>query len=299
MDVNSIEDIKKNPDMISLINKYNITDETLIKNSKVISSFLKDYVFCKSNEPLVNCKQLMKGVQQKLIYKNKIFYITSKKCNHWLYENKFYKFDENILYCDYDKKSIRITLGDYVKTINETPKNLTVLNFLEKFKKTIDTSDWKGFYLHGAPGVGKTYLLKLVANTMAGLDKKVIFVSVNKLIKIIKDTFNNTFANERNNFFDKCCDVDVLILDDIGGEVVSDWSRDELLFGILNYRMENKLTTHFSSNFSIKELEDNYLNQKLKTSDQKSFDKIKTLRFTERIKGSAYAVNIKGSNKRY
>lgn len=49
--------------------------------------------------------------------------------------------------------------------------------------------------------------------------------------------------------------LDLLLLDDIGAETVTNWSRDEILGTILQYRMENNLSTFITSNLNISELE--------------------------------------------
>jgi DNA replication protein len=53
----------------------------------------------------------------------------------------------------------------------------------------------------------------------------------------------------------KVKDAQILMLDDIGADSMSSWIRDEVLGVILQYRMQEKLPTFFSSNFSMKELE--------------------------------------------
>ena len=51
---------------------------------------------------------------------------------------------------------------------------------------------------------------------------------------------------------EKYRNVDVLIIDDIGGEKTTVWARDEVLYSILNYRSKNKnLVTCFTSIYSI------------------------------------------------
>ncbi|MBQ4019762.1 MAG: prepilin peptidase, partial [Erysipelotrichaceae bacterium] len=49
-----------------------------------------------------------------------------------------------------------------------------------------------------------------------------------------------------------------LFLDDIGSEAVSEFVRDDILFRVLNYRLENKLMTIFTSNLSKEELMKHY-----------------------------------------
>lgn len=292
----SLDLLKQDKELKKLVDKYNISDKVLSENMIVLSRFKRDFVLCEPNQPLSMCKQSIPGVQQKLSFLNNTFYVTSKNCQHWVFENKDYKLQKNILYADYDFKEVPETIEEFLNS--EKAKNLD--GNLEKLLIELNkTKTEKGFYVYGEPGIGKTYIMKLLANTYAKLDKKVILVTVNKLIKKVKETFKSLESNDYNKFFDQCCDVDVLILDDIGSEIVSDWSRDELLFGLLNTRMENKKLTFFTSNFSIPELETHYLNKKIRDQSLMKFEKMKTLRFTERIKGLSFCVRLHGSNKRY
>ena len=71
---------------------------------------------------------------------------------------------------------------------------------------------------------------------------------------------------------------DVLLLDDIGAENNSAWARDEVLGTILQHGMNNDLTTFFTSNFTINELE------QVLSETSKGSDIIKARRIIERIK---------------
>ena len=85
---------------------------------------------------------------------------------------------------------------------------------------------------------------------------------------------------------------DVLLIDDIGAENNSAWARDEVLGTILQYRMDNDLTTFFTSNFTIEELE-NVLSETSKGTDE-----IKARRIIERIKYLTIEEKLISKNKR-
>ena len=86
--------------------------------------------------------------------------------------------------------------------------------------------------------------------------------------------------------------VDILLIDDIGAENVTPWSRDEILGTILQYRMNNKLTTFFTSNFTIEELE-----SQLAVTKQ-SEDLVKARRIIERIKQLCDVKEVISVNRR-
>ena len=71
--------------------------------------------------------------------------------------------------------------------------------------------------------------------------------------------------------------VEILLLDDIGAEYLTEWSRDEILEPILNYRMENNLATFFTSNYSIDELEKHFSLGGNSLRSRRILDRIKTL----------------------
>ena len=87
-------------------------------------------------------------------------------------------------------------------------------------------------------------------------------------------------------------DVDYLLLDDIGAEKVTEWSRDEILGTILQYRMNNNKVTFFTSNLSLKELELNLAGTKWE------IDVIKARRIIERIKYLSTEMQLLGENRR-
>lgn len=48
--------------------------------------------------------------------------------------------------------------------------------------------------------------------------------------------------------------VDLLLIDDLGAENLTAYNRDEILCPILQYRMDNNLTTFITSNLNIDDL---------------------------------------------
>ncbi len=86
---------------------------------------------------------------------------------------------------------------------------------------------------------------------------------------------------------------DVLILDDIGAESLSPWSRDDVLGVILQARMDNDLPTFFTSNLDMDALEDHFA--KTRNSDEPA----KAKRLMQRVRYLAQEVQISGANRRF
>ena len=143
----------------------------------------------------------------------------------------------------------------------------------------------KGLYLHGNFGCGKTYILSACFNEMQKRGFKTKIVYLPDLLRTIKGDFE-----AMNDIMDELCRVDLLLIDDIGAEKVTDWGRDEILGTILQSRMNEHKTTFFTSNFTIKELEEHLSN--------KGIDKVKANRIIERIKQLTLDMEMLGANMR-
>ena len=81
-------------------------------------------------------------------------------------------------------------------------------------------------------------------------------------------------------------------MDDIGAENVSNFSRDEILGPILQYRMDEGLPTFFTSNLTIEELEKNL------SITSSGIDKVKAKRIVERIKQLTVSISLVSENRR-
>ena len=105
-----------------------------------------------------------------------------------------------------------------------------------------------------------------------------------------KETFNDD--DEYRNRFNYIKTVELLLIDDIGAETTTSWSRDEILGTILQYRMQAKLPTFFTSNFTIQELEEHL------SLANNSIEKVKARRIIERIKQLSEVIVMISENKR-
>jgi primosomal protein DnaI len=164
-----------------------------------------------------------------------------------------------------------------------------VKTFLQRFEPG-KTS--KGLYLHGGFGVGKTYLMGAVANSLARR-KQVhsLMVYTPDFFRDMKTSIQNQTVNEKIDYIKK---IPLLILDDIGAETISPWIRDDVLGTVLQYRMMEKLPTMYTSNWDYDELE------KHLAYSQKydAVEEMKAKRIMERIRHLTLAVEVAGENRR-
>lgn len=160
--------------------------------------------------------------------------------------------------------------------------------FNDLFSKTVQK---KGFHLCGEPGVGKTYLACCYINEVARMKKYCAFVHVPTLIANLKSIMYDHIAFRKTIHALK--NADVLVLDDIGGESASTWTRDDILLPLLNERMEKGKKTLFTSNYNFEEIEEFY-----RLKSRAINDTLGAKRLAERIKALASEMILMGNNRR-
>ena len=114
-------------------------------------------------------------------------------------------------------------------------------NFLNEWERT-NVLPSKGLYIYGKFGVGKSYLLGALANELAARHIHSVVVYVPEFLREMKQAIQDQSLAEKIEFVKR---APVLMLDDIGAETMSSWTRDEILGTILHYRMSEQLTNFY------------------------------------------------------
>ena len=112
--------------------------------------------------------------------------------------------------------------------------------------------------LEGTYGSGKTHLMSAIAHEALTLGHQPLFTVVPKLMDWFKAAFGqkhekaeaDTFAQR----FADICEVDILLLDDLGAEKSSEWTQ-ERLYMLINDRYAANRRTVFSTNCTLDEFE--------------------------------------------
>jgi primosomal protein DnaI len=118
-----------------------------------------------------------------------------------------------------------------------------------------------------------------------------MIVYVPELFRELKNSISDSTLNEK---IEALKNEQILMLDDIGAEAVSSWTRDEILGPILQFRMLENLPTFFTSNFDLQGLEHH-----LAHSQRGEEEKLKAGRIVERIRYLCVPVEVDGPNRRY
>jgi len=108
--------------------------------------------------------------------------------------------------------------------------------------------------LEGVYGTGKTHLAAAIGNLRLEAGDMVLFVTAPDLLDHLRGAYSPNNASTYDETFDRVRDCTLLILDDLGVENPSEWSKEKL-FQLLNYRYNERLATVITTNTDVDKLD--------------------------------------------
>lgn len=263
-----------------------LTEKDIEKNLIKLYEYTTQSKQCNQCSSFSKCKNMLQGYSPILQVNNNDIHIAYEKCpNRIMYEKD--KERQNLIESLYVPKEIlQATMADLDHGAERGEAIRGVIDFLGKAKEGLPE---KGIYFSGPFGVGKTYFLGVLANELKKQHISSMLVYMPEFVREMRSSLKDDSLNEKVDYFKK---AEVLMFDDIGAEMQSAWFRDEILGSILQYRMMEKLPVFFTSNYTLKQLE----NQLSSTRD--GIEEVKAGRIIERIKQVSREVLVSGTNRR-
>lgn len=270
-----------------LVNKLKLSDELGMKYTSKLENTVEELKNCSKCKHLIECKNKVNGC---------VYYPTINNN----------RLEFNYVACKYKNKELEEQSIKRSKTfgLSEELKNAHISDIYNDDNKRVEIIKWiinfynnypkekKGLFLHGSFGSGKTYLIAALLNELAKKDYKTVLVYYPELLTKLKSSFDIEGENNYSDLLIAVKQADILLLDDLGAETVTNWSRDEILGTILQYRMENNLSTFITSNLNIEELEIHL------SLAKNNMDKVKARRIIERIKQLTFDLELISKNRR-
>lgn len=262
----------KDEDFKVLVEKIKLPKDKLIKYTSTLEECSKNYSRCLKCKNILECHNKIEGYSYlpKVVDGELEFSYQPCKLKKKLDEKN--KYLNNIYLFDVPKEIKEASIDKiYMKDANRFEViewiHIFINNYNEKKNK-------KGLYLSGAFGAGKTYILAAMFNELAKKGVKSAIIYWPEFLRDLKTSFQTDFKDK----FEFIKKVELLLIDDIGAESTTSWSRDEILGPILQYRMQEELPTFFTSNLDLNALEEHLANSK------DGIEVIKAKRIIERIK---------------
>ena len=244
---NVYDRIMSDPDIHEFILQNHLDTDYIEENLTSFLRLLDENAPCHGCKGLDTCPKVIKGYVSKidLDHYNDIVH---SQCNY-LIESEFIK--SHFIRNDFDNAWMNVRLDQ----IGSNPSRILILR---KFMDRLQKKTSRGIYLYGGSGLGKSYLMVALCNEFVhSLNQKVAFVNCRKVIDELRDKVINS-KDEYVSLMEKLKKIDILVLDDLGAEKSTDWSKDEVLFDILDTRSKANLFTFVTSEFSIPDLQELY-----------------------------------------
>ena len=128
----------------------------------------------------------------------------------------------------------------------------TSKNFINNFN-----SDYLNLLFYGTVGTGKSFLSGCIAKELIDKGSCVIYFSAIQLFQLISTYTYDRDKGLLNDFHKTILSCDLLIIDDLGTEMVNDFICSHL-FDILNERILRRKSTIISTNLSLELLREKY-----------------------------------------
>jgi DNA replication protein DnaC len=106
----------------------------------------------------------------------------------------------------------------------------------------------RGLLFMGAAGVGKTHLAVSVMKGLLAKGFACVFYEFGSLLKEIQDSYNPISRSSELKVLAPVYQADILVLDELGATIPTDWVRDTM-YQIINKRYNDKKLTIFTTNY--------------------------------------------------
>ncbi|WP_369798242.1 ATP-binding protein [Cetobacterium sp. ZWU0022] len=100
--------------------------------------------------------------------------------------------------------------------------------YSERFKKALESNI--GILMSGFPGTGKTFYANCIANDIQERGYTVLSFNLSGYLRKIQEDYANKrdFISEEEKLLQAVKEVDLLVIDDLGSEKLSDWGMEKV-----------------------------------------------------------------------
>lgn len=149
------------------------------------------------------------------------------------------------------------SLDYYKKNPNHYEMMRKNLEYLKDYADSFDTKASQSILLMGGTGLGKTHLSSAVAKKIIEKGNDVFYTGAIDLFSQFEIQKFKTYSNEPNELIERYFECDLLIIDDLGTEIINQFSVSTL-YNLLNDRLSNKKPTIVSTNLSKEDIQKKY-----------------------------------------
>ena len=248
----SLQELIQRQDIREFVEKNHLTKKALEDAWVDLLAYVDDHEPCLHCHGINECPKMNKGQQITLSYETYV-HRDVKSCQYGLEKHEN---DQLLSRFHYNNMSTRLALTNINDISNKEIKNKKNYILTRKLIDYVNNPQTTGFLVCGGPI--RTKLMAGMMNELARRGYEVGLCHVPTLMADVKASFN---SNEDTSLVDLVKNIPYLLLDSVGEENVTNWSRDEVLAMILDYRILNELPTFMTSAYGFEDLETIYTNK--------------------------------------
>ena len=275
----------ENPTFQELVSKLQMDANILRSYTSSLQDSAEEYEHCKECKSLLSCPNKIMGHCYLPMKNGNGLEFGYKACKKYKRKQKEDQYLKNMYLYHVSDELLHASMKDYKKDPKRIPIFKWEQQFLKKFEKD---PHQKGLFLHGSFGSGKSYILAALFHELAKKNYQCAIIFWPEYLNHNRGLYPSEFSEN----LEKMKKVPLLLIDDIGAENTTPWGRDDVLMPLLQYRMDHKLATFFTSNLNYEELEEHFSISKNKV------DLVKARRIMERIRYLTDEIELVSDNLR-
>ena len=149
------------------------------------------------------------------------------------------------------------SLDYYKRNANHYEMMSRNLAFLRDYANNFDPKTSPSILMMGGTGLGKTHLSSAVARGVIEKGNDVFYTGAIDLFSQFEIQRFKTYNNEPNELIERYFECDLLVIDDLGTEMINQFSISTL-YNLLNDRLSRKKPTIVSTNLTQEDIQKKY-----------------------------------------
>ena len=227
------------------LNRYRTERAELLRRYEIPEDYLKPSYMCpdckdtgyQNNEPC-HC---LKNAEIKALYESSNLMDILNHENFDTFDDSYY--DDTIV-----NENLSLTARQNIRKVKTV-----CLDYIKHFDDSYDN-----LIFYGSTGVGKTFLTHCIAKKLLDTSHTVLYLTSLQLFDILeRNKFRHEDISTSNEQIAYMLQSDLLIIDDLGAELVNGFTSSQLYYFIEERHINHK-STIISTNLSFQELRDRY-----------------------------------------
>lgn len=286
------KEVMDNKDVQTFLENHSdeVTTTLLESSMSKLYEYTEQTHDCVGCPNVAGCHNLINGFEPKLVMGKGRIEIDYLRCRNGRVEDERQSISSMIKSMHMPKDVLKATFSEIDLADGSRVRALRAAkNFIDE----LDSSrvlPKKGLFLYGPFGVGKSYFLGAIANELAERQVATVLVYVPEFLREMRQSISDNSLGDK---METVKNAPVLMLDDLGAETMSSWTRDDVIGTVLQHRMAQELPTFISSNLGYEELQHHF-----NTTQRGENEPVKSGRLMERIKTLTTPIQLTGKNWR-